>query len=222
MRTGLLPCGPWESKSLTKIPGGAMRIHGDPMGIPWGSMRIHAHPWGSHAVPCGPMRIHGAPMRIHGDPMAIPWRSHAHPCGPVRSHAHPCASMEIPWRSHAHPWQSHARSCASMEIPCASQEDPMRIHGDPIYRTKSPRAPPQAPQVRRWAALVVDEVSMLSAEFLDLAEAALRRARRVDGERAITAGGLQVTFSLSQRSSKGQAGADARAWSFAPRSKAKA
>lgn len=48
-----------------------------------------------------------------------------------------------------------------------------------------------ASRVGRWGALVVDEVSMLSAEYLELAESALRNARK--SKKA--AGGLQIVFS---------------------------
>ncbi len=52
--------------------------------------------------------------------------------------------------------------------------------------------PKNAARVRRWEALVVDEVSMVSAEFVEALEARLRALRRNE----LPAGGLQVIFSL--------------------------
>lgn len=57
-----------------------------------------------------------------------------------------------------------------------------------FYRKMSD--PGTAPRVRGWDTLVVDEVSMLSAEFLEYFERALRKIR---GNEAV-AGGLQIVF----------------------------
>ena len=54
-----------------------------------------------------------------------------------------------------------------------------------------------AARVRRWHTLVVDEVSMMSAEFVEALDERLRALRRSD----LPAGGLQVNFSLSEGAS---------------------